>query len=118
MSNLDDLKSHYFNNNGIFLVFIDHGMIVVCGAIRRLSDDICELKRMWLLKDYRGKGLGWEMAQILLDFAKKNGYKKVRLNTVDKLKQAQALKLYKRLGFSLIERYNDSSSTVFMEKLL
>lgn len=118
LSDLDDLKLHYFNNNGIFLVLIDHGNIVGCGAIRRLSNDICELKRMWFLKDYRGKGLGCEMAQVLLDFAKKNGYKKVRLNTVDKLKQAQALKLYKRLGFSLIERYNDSSSTVFMEKLL
>jgi putative acetyltransferase len=62
---LDDLNSHYFNNKGIFLVLIDNGMIVGSGAIRRLSDDICELKRMWFLKDYRGKGLGWKMAQML-----------------------------------------------------
>lgn len=118
MSDLDDLQSHYFNNKGIFLVLIDNGMIVGSGAIRCLSDDTCELKRMWFLKDYRGKGLGWQMAQMLLDFAKKTGYKKVRLDTVDQLKQAPALKLYKRLGFSLIERYNDGFSTVFMEKLL
>lgn len=118
MSDLDDLQSHYFNNKGIFLVLIDNSMVVGSGAIRRLSDDICELKRMWLLKDYRGKGLGWQMAQRLLDFAKKTGYKKVRLDTVDELKQAQAIKLYKRLGFSLIERYNEGFSTIFMEKLL
>jgi putative acetyltransferase len=118
MSGLDDLKSHYFNNNGTFLVLIDNGMIVGSGAIRRLCDHSCELKRIWFLKDYRGKGLGLEMAQMLLDFAKKTGYKKVRLDTVDELKQAQTLKLYKRLGFSLIEGYNDGFSTVFMEKML
>ena len=118
MSDLDDLNSHYFNNKGIFLVLIDNGMIVGSGSIRRLSDDICELKRMWFLKDYRGKGLGWKMAQMLLDFAKKTGYKKVRLDTVDEFKQAQAIKLYKQLGFSLIERYNEGFATVFMEKVL
>jgi putative acetyltransferase len=118
MSDLDDLTANYFNNKGIFLVLIDNGMIVGSGAIRYLSDDICELKRMWFLKDYRGKGLGWKMAEVLLDFAKESGYKKVRLDTVDALKQAQALKLYKRLGFSVIERYNESFSTVFMEKVL
>ena len=58
------------------------------------------------------------MTQMLLDFARKTGYKKVRLDTVDEQKQAQALKLYKRLGFYFIERYNDSPCTVFMEKML
>jgi putative acetyltransferase len=53
-----------------------------------------------------------------LDFAKKSGYKKVRLDTVDEFKQAQAIKLYKQLGFSLIERYNEGFATVFMEKVL
>lgn len=118
LSDLDDLAANYFNNKGIFLVLIDNGMIAGSGAIRYLNDDICELKRMWFLKDYRGKGLGWKMAEVLLDFAKESGYKKVRLDTVDALKQAQALKLYKRLGFSVIERYNESFSTVFMEKVL
>ncbi|MBD1833788.1 GNAT family N-acetyltransferase [Cyanobacteria bacterium FACHB-472] len=118
MSDIDNMRSHYFDNNGTFLVLIDDGRVVGSGAIRRLNDDICELKRMWFLKDYRGQGLGMKMAHMLLDFARKTGYKKVRLDTTDKQKQAQALKLYKRIGFYFIERYNDGFCTVFMEKML
>jgi len=118
MSDLDNLRSHYFDNNGTFLVLIDEGRVVGSGAIRRLNNDICEVKRMWFLKAYRGRGLGTKMAQMLLDFARKKGYKKVRLDTADEQKQAQAIQLYQRLGFYFIERYNDSSCTVFMEKIL
>ncbi|MBD1894867.1 GNAT family N-acetyltransferase [Trichocoleus sp. DQ-A3] len=118
MSDIDDVQSHYFDNKGTFLVLIDEERVVGSGAIRRLSDDICELKRMWFLKDYRGRGLGTKMAQMLLDFARIIGYKKVRLDTIDEQKQAQALKLYQRLGFYFIERYNTSPCTVFMEKML
>lgn len=118
MSDIDDVRSHYFENNGTFLVLLDDGRVVGSGGIRRLNDDICELKRMWFLKDYRGRGLGMKMAQMLLDFAKTAGYKKVRLDTADAQKQARALKLYKQLGFYFIERYNDSPCAVFMEKIL
>jgi putative acetyltransferase len=118
MSDIDDVRSHYFDNKGTFLVLVDDGKVVGSGGIRRLSDEICELKRMWFLKDYRGRGLGMRMAQMLLDFAKNTGYKKVRLDTTDERKQAQAIKLYKQLGFYFIERYNDGSCTVFMEKML
>lgn len=118
MADIDDVRSHYFDNNGTFLVLLDNGRVVGSGAIRRLNDQICELKRMWFLKDYRGRGLGTKMAQMLLDFARETGYKKVRLDTTDEQKQAQALKLYHRLGFYFIERYNDSPCTVFMQKML
>ena len=118
MSDLDNLRSHYFDNNGTFLVLIDEGRVVGSGAIRRLNNDICEVKRMWFLKAYRGRGLGTKMAQMLLDFARKKGYKKIRLDTADEQKQAQAIQLYQRLGFYFIERYNDSSCTRFMEKIL
>jgi putative acetyltransferase len=118
MSDIDDVRSHYFDNNGTFLVLIYNGLIVGSGAIRRLNDDICKLKRMWFLKDYRGRSLGTKMAQVLLDFAKKTGYKKVRLDILDEQKQAQALKLYQRLGFYCIERYNNSPCGTFMEKIL
>lgn len=118
MSDIDDVQSHYFDNNGTFLVLIDGERVVGSGVIRRLNNELCELKRMWFLKDYRGRGLGMKMTQMLLDFASKTGYKKVRLDTMNEQKQAQALKLYKRLGFYFIERYNDSPCTVFMEKML
>lgn len=118
LSDIDDVRSHYLDNKGTFLVLVDDDKVVGSGGIRRLNDDICELKRMWLLKDYRGQGFGKKMAQMLLDFAKKAGYKKVRLDCGDEQKQAQAVNLYKQLGFYVIERYNDSICTVFMEKII
>ena len=118
MSDIDEVRSHYFDNGGTFLVLVDEGRVVGRGAIRRLNDDICELKRMWFLKEYRGRGLAKEMLQRLLEFARKTGYKKVRLDLFDEQKQTQALEFYKRLGFYAIAPYNDSFCTVFMEKVL
>lgn len=91
--------------------------MVGSGGIRRLDDSICELKRMWVLQDYRGRGWGMKMAQMLLDFANKTGYKKVRLDVVREQKQARAIAFYKNLGFYQIERYNDGPCTIFMGKI-
>ncbi|MUG95411.1 GNAT family N-acetyltransferase [Scytonema sp. UIC 10036] len=118
MLDLVMVQSHYFDNNGMFLVLLDRYRVVGTGAIRRFNEEIGELKRMWFLKEYRGRGLGKEMAQMLLDFARSAAYKKIRLDTFSQEKQSQAIEFYKRLGFYCIERYNDSLCTVFMEKEL
>ena len=118
MSDIENVRSHYFDNGGMFLVLINNEQVVGTGAIRKLDEQICELKRMWFLKEYRGQGWGWKMAQMLFNFARQSGYRKVRLDLANEEQQSQALKLYSRLGFYSIERYNDSSCVVFMEKLL
>lgn len=115
---IENVQEHYFNNKGTFLVLLDSEQVVGTGAVRRLDDEICELKRMWLLKSYRGRGFGLEMAQILFNFAGVQGYKRMRLDLANEEKQAQALNFYKRLGFYAIERYNDGLCQVFMEKRL
>lgn len=104
MSDIKNVQSHYFDNHGTFLVLVDGERVVGTGAIRKLDDEICELKRMWFLKKYRGQGLGWKMAQMLFDFAKQAGYRKVRLDLANQERQPQALKFYSRLGFYSIER--------------
>ena len=113
-SDIDNVKFDYFDNNGIFLVLIDGNRVVGSGAIRKLDDETCELKRMWFLKEYRGKGYGLQMVQMLFDFAKQAGYEKVRLDLANKERQSQALRFYRKLGFYPIERYNDSPCEVFM----
>lgn len=118
MSDISNVKSHYFDNNGLFLILVDGDRVLGTGAIRQLDPQICELKRMWFLKPYRGQGLGKKMTQILFDFAKKQGYKKVRLDLASKERQLQALRFYQKLGFYPIERYNNSPCTIFMEKVL
>jgi putative acetyltransferase len=118
MLDIEDVRSHYFDNNGTFLVLVDGEHVVGTGAIRKLNDEVCELKRMWFLKAYRGQGLGWKMAQMLLDFAQQAGYRKMRLDLASEERQPEAVKLYRKLGFYAIERYNDGPCQVFMEKVL
>ena len=118
MSDISNVKSHYFDNNGLFLVLVDSDRVVGTGAIRQLSHKICELKRMWFLKAYRGQGLGSKMTQMLFDFARQTGYQKVRLDLANQSRQVQAMRFYEKLGFYPIERYNDSPCTIFMEKVL
>ncbi|MEM6752731.1 MAG: GNAT family N-acetyltransferase [Cyanobacteria bacterium P01_C01_bin.38] len=118
MSDIEEIESHYFGNNGTFLVLLDENRVVGSGAIRKLDNETCELKRMWFLKEYRGKGYSLQMVQMLFDFAIKAGYKKVRLDLANEERQSRALEFYRKLGFYPIERYNDSPCEVFMEMYL
>ncbi|MGA2685022.1 MAG: GNAT family N-acetyltransferase [Verrucomicrobiota bacterium] len=113
---MDRISSQYVKPSGIFLVLMDDRRVVGTGAIRRLDEQICELKRMWFLPAYRGKGFGTRMAEQLFEFARSAGYRRVRLDTLPLLEAAN--RLYQRLGFYPVERYNDGPGTIFMEKCL
>jgi len=117
LHDMDDVQQTYFENDGVFLVTTDHDQIIGTGAIRRLNDTICELKRVWLLFEYHGKGLGYRMIQELLAFARQKGYQRIRLET-DRNDQRRAYDLYKRLGFYEIPRYGDNDQDAAMEMTL
>lgn len=113
---MDEISSHYAAPWGTFLVLLNGDAVVGTGAIRRIDDQTCELKRMWFLPLYRGRGYGTGMSEMLLEFARSAGYRRVRLDTSPELDAAN--KLYRRLGFQPVERYNDGPCTIFMEKQL
>ena len=115
---LNNLQSTYFENNGTFMVITDDLEVVGTGGIKRLDAEICELKRMWILRSYRAQGWGVKMAHALLHFAKERGYKKVRLELYDPPKQQRAIAFYQELGFYEIEAYRDSPAKLSMEKSL
>jgi putative acetyltransferase len=117
MHDMDTLQESYFSNHGIFLVMTNEDQIIGTGAIRRIDNESCELKRLWLLFEYHGKGLGYRMIQELFTFAREKGYQRIRLET-DPDYQSRALNLYKRLGFYEIPRYSDSEDDVAMEMIL
>jgi len=117
LEDMDDVQKSYFDDNGSFLVMVDGDQIIGTGAIKKLDDEICELKRLWFLKEYRGKGLGYKMVQELLSFARSRGYKRVRLET-DPVAQSQALNFYKRLGFYEIPRYSQHQDETALELVL
>jgi putative acetyltransferase len=113
---MSDVSRHYNAPCGTFLVLMDERRVVGTGAIRRLDEQTCELKRMWFLPAYRGKGHGTRMFEMLLEFARLAGYRRMRLDTVPVLNAAN--KLYRRLGFYPIEHYNDGPGIIFLEKQL
>jgi len=117
LSEMDDIQSNYFDNGGTFLVTIDKGRIVGTGAVRFLEEEICELKRMWLLSEYHGRGLGYRMIQELFSIARAKGYRAMRLET-DSTVQSKAVAFYKRLGFYEIPRFGDDPDDIGMELLL
>ncbi|HSB00064.1 MAG TPA: GNAT family N-acetyltransferase [Anaerolineales bacterium] len=114
LHDIDELQQTYFDNDGTFLVMTDGAQIIGTGAVRKIDNEICELKRVWLLFEYHGKGLGYRMMQELLAFARAKGYQRMRLET-DQTHQNRAFEFYKRLGFSEIPRYSDNEEDVAME---
>ena len=114
LKDMDDIQRNYFEKGGIFLVMLDDNHLIGTGAVRQLEDDICELKRLWLLSQYHGKGLGYRMLQELFSFAREKGYKRIWLQT-DAVQQSRALEFYRRLGFHEIPRYTDRTDDIAME---
>ena len=117
LKDMDDIQKNYFENGGIFLVMIENDQFICTGAVRKLEDDVCELKRLWLLMEYHGQGLGYRMLQELLSFAREQGYKRIRLET-DPIAQTRALEFYKQIGFYEIPSYTDLGGEVAMEMVL
>jgi GNAT superfamily N-acetyltransferase len=88
-------------------------------AVRNLKqfESTCELKRMYVLRDFRLLGLGQKLLDIAIDFAKSVGYSRIVLDSSKALHPARAL--YLKNGFVDIPRYNDNyRADVFMERRL
>ena len=88
-------------------------------AVRNLKqfESTCELKRMYVLRDFRRLGLGQKLLDTAIDFAKGIGYSRMVLDSSKTLYAARAL--YLKNGFVDIPRYNDNyRADVFMERRL
>lgn len=117
LRDMDDIQKNYFDNNGTFLITLDNESVIGTGALRFLEEDVCELKRMWLLSEYHGQGLGYHMIQELFSMARNLGYKIMRLET-DPVFQQRAVDFYKQLGFYEIPRFGDDPDDIGMELIL
>lgn len=111
---VEDFQRAYVEDGGVFLVLIEDGRIIGTGALKRLEEGVAEIKRVWLLPEYHGQGLGYRMMAALLDAARERGYRQARLETGPAY-QPRAFAFYKRLGFREIPRYGDDPDDVGME---
>jgi len=80
-----------------FLVARRNGKLVGCGAIRPHAPGVAEVKRMFVVREARGYGVGRAILENLETFAKHFGYRSVRLETG--LKQPEAISLYESAGY-------------------
>lgn len=106
-------------SHGAFLIAYHAGEPVGCGAIRRLDDETAEIKRMYVRRDARGRGLGRHLVAALEAEARRLQVKRLVLETG--VRQRNALALYERLGFTHIPpygEYTDSPLTVCLGKSL
>ena len=104
---------------GCFLIALaDDGgdEVVGCVALKPLSGEICEMKRLFVADKFKGKGIGKELISRLIVEARKKGYKKMRLDTAQTL-MIKAKSLYDYFGFVEIKAYvyNPYPDIVFME---
>lgn len=100
----DHLFEYYQEPRRVYYVVEQAGKLIGgsgIGPIENLDKNYCELQKMYLLPENRGKGIGKELMGLCLDFAKQAGYELVYLETFDSMTDAQ--NLYKKSGFDYID---------------
>jgi len=112
---LKGLPGDYAPPEGCLLLAYAGNQAVGCVGLRKISKGICEMKRMYVRKKYRGKGIGKKLANKIIKEARRIGYERMRLDTISTM--VEAINLYKSMGFKEIEPYyyNPIEGTKYME---
>jgi GNAT superfamily N-acetyltransferase len=90
--------------SGAFVVIYDDDAPVAGGGLKRLDDAACEIKRMYVVPEARGRGLGKALLVALEDEARRIGYTIARLDTGPQ--QPGAQRMYERAGYRPIDNFN------------
>ncbi len=97
----------------LFFAEVD-GRPAGCVGIRRFSEGVCEVKRLYVDPDQRGQGLGRKLALAAIKAAQALGYRRILLDTLPTMRIA--VKLYRELGFTEAPAYYPSpvEGTIFL----
>ncbi|SDC53755.1 Acetyltransferase (GNAT) domain-containing protein [Paenibacillus sp. CF095] len=121
-----DIHSNYINDGGNFWIALnDNGEVVGSIGLQKKNNEVAVLKKFFVYKDYRGKefGIGKKLYEVLLGFAKEQGFSKIILDTPSKATRSHGF--YKKVGFKEIDKedlpikydYPDRNSIIFLLEL-
>ena len=117
---MENIEGYYADPRKYKLIAVEQpgNQIVGCVGLRVLSPEVAEMKRLYVRPSHRGKHLGKKLAEEIIEIASKMKFKKMVLDTMHEMKDAQ--KLYQDLGFVVCAPYEnqDPEKMVCYEKIL
>jgi GNAT superfamily N-acetyltransferase len=97
------LPGSYVDRGGAFFVAADDGALLGCAGMFPVEAGVYELRKMYLRRSARGRGVGSALWTACLAFARARAAKRIVLDTTEQMKDAIAL--YERLGFVRDDAY-------------
>lgn len=112
------LPGKYAPPSGCLLLAIDGDRPVGCVAMRDLGGGTCEMKRLYVAPEGRGRGVGGRLVGEIVGCAERAGYRRMVLDTLPEM--ADAIALYRRNGFVEAPPYWDNpvGRAIYFERRL
>jgi GNAT superfamily N-acetyltransferase len=111
---LQHFTTEYAAPRGAFILAREEGEYLACIGLREFSEEIGEIKRLYVTPAARGRGLGRVLVERIIAAAREIGYRSLLLDTLPFMKEAQAL--YSSLGFqpTTAYRFNPIEGSAFL----
>ena len=112
---LDDFPGQYSPPMGRLFLALSENQPIGCVGLRSFEKGVCEMNRLYVRPDFRGRKAGRLLAEATIKAGKVIRYEIMRLDTLPSMESANIL--YKSLGFRQIEpyRHNPIKGAIYME---